>query len=145
MSKLKITGAVIGGLLGLVLIIGLTVGFQWVSAPFRGAIDARETIQADGDFRIAAYETFFDRCANVQSHEGRIRSLEEELNDPENPPSPSRESQIRSSLTAIRSQRSEDINFYNSEASRDWTVGQFRDEGLPHELDIDAEETDCTV
>lgn len=145
MSKLKITGLSVAGLLGVVLLVSLIVGFQWISAPFRGALDARETIQADGDFRIAAYNTFFNRCANIQTHEARIESLETELNDEQNPPTSARVSQIQSSLSAIRSQRAEDINLYNSEASRDWTVGQFRDEGLPHELDIDAEETDCTV
>lgn len=142
MTKLKIVAAVVGAVLCLLLLIGAVWGLQWATAPFRGAKDARETIQADGDFRIQAYNTFFDRCASVQTAESRITSLEEEL---ETDPPQSRVTQIQSSLSAIRSQRANTINIYNSEAERDWTVGQFRDEGLPHQLDINDEETECSI
>lgn len=142
MSKLKTVGLVAGGLLTLTLVIGAVWGFQWFTAPFRGSLDAREQIQASGDFRIQAYERFFDLCTSVQNHEATIEALEQEL---DGDPSPARTEQIEASITANRAQRRDQINTYNSEAARDWTVGQFRDEGLPFRLDSDVEDTKCTL
>jgi|SRR5690554_2957043 len=137
--------AIAGAILALTLLIAGGFAFRWVTADIRGEMDARETILADGDFRITAYNSFFNQCAAIQNHEGRIASLELELNDTENPPSESRAETIRMSLTAIRSQRTAAINNYNGDAAREWTSGQFRDEGLPYQIDDREESTGCSI
>lgn len=137
---------VLAGLLAVVAIVILVVGIyglQWFSAEPRGAIKARERIVGSGDYRIAAYNSFFNQCAAVQSHEGRIESLEIELETTD--PSPARLAQINASLTAIRSQRLEAINEYNADASREYTSGQFRDSDLPYQLDPNDEDTECAI
>lgn len=141
----KIVLAVLGGLMALAVVVGGFYGIRWITADIRGEADARETIKADGDFRIAAYDRFFAMCSAIQGHEDQIESLQTELEDPDHPPTERRVSEIQASLTAVRSQRNDTINDYNADASRDWTVGQFRAEGLPHQLDKDAEETACSV
>lgn len=141
----KTIAAVVGGVLLLVLLPVAFFGIRWATADIRGAGDAREQILADGDFRIQAYQTFFDLCASVQSQEDRIDSLDQELNDENNPPTDARVGQIQSSLSAIRSTRGDLINQYNADASRSWTEGQFRDEDLPYQLNIDEEDTTCVI
>jgi hypothetical protein len=144
-DKLKIVLVALGVIILPIALWAGTLGFKWVSAEIRGQSDARETILADGNFRIQAYNHFFGLCASIQTHEDRISNLEDELHDELNPPSDARREQIHVSLTAIRNQRNSNINTYNTDAQREWTIGQFREEGLPYQIDSDNERTSCTV
>lgn len=144
------TGKVIGiTVAGILAIIALSVALLYLTgtikketAGFRGEVDATEKIQADGTFRIEAYNSFYDKCAAVQSDEARINALAEEL---EGDVSPKRKEQIGASATAVRSSRAEKINQYNADASKDWTVGQFRNNELPYELDVNDMNTECRL
>lgn len=127
-----------------------TLAIMWVfgvalfsasTAETRGQTGVREDTVADSDFRIAAYERFYDMCAAVQSAESRITNAETELADD---PTESRESQLKTTLQALRNQRSEAINEYNAEARMEATAAQFRASDLPASLDPD-EETTCTA
>lgn len=142
---------VIGGA-ALVLVVTLTIAamaifgvgwFQRSTADFRGETAALEDILADPNRRISAYEHFFDLCASVQGHEVTIRALEVELEDPAT--TDKRAEQIRGAVTANQAARDSKILEYNVDASRDYTIGQFRDADLPHKLDINEEETTCTA
>lgn len=137
-DKLKVALAVLAVPVAVAVIWGLV----WVTAPLRGATEAREQTVGSGDFRLAAYEHFFGLCTSVQSQEGRIEALELEL---EGPVTPARETQVRASLTAVRAQRSELIAEYNQDALAQYTRGQFRDRDLPYQLDNDTEETLCAL
>lgn len=109
------------------------------TAPWYGEGEARRQIQGDADFRIAAYDHFFDLCASAQADGDRIVNLEAELADPAT--TASRAAQVRASLTAIRNQRDATVRTYNADASQDYTVGQFRDSDLPFPLTIPTEGT----
>lgn len=145
----KMITAYVGGAIGvllLVLVVGsfASWGWRWVAAPIEGAVGAREEIQSS-EFRIAAYERFFNLCSAVQSHEAQIDAISEELQEA---PEEDR-SRIRSNLTGVRAQRMRLIREYNSEASRDYTTGQFRSANLPDRLDAseypeESEGTRCT-
>lgn len=141
---------VIGGA-AIVLVLITVIGAMWIfgfgffqrsTADFRGETAALEEILADPHNRITAYDHFFSLCASVQSAEGTIRALELELETTE--PSEARVEQIQGALTANRSRRETLINEYNADASRDYTVGQFRDADLPDRLNVSDEETTCT-
>lgn len=134
--------AIVGAVLGFALLVGGVFAFRWFTAEPRGALDAREQILADGDFRIAAYNHFFGLCSSVQAQEDREVSLTAEL---ETDPSEARRAQIQAALTAVRAQRAELIRTYNADAAKDYTSGQFRDADLPYQLDIDSEETQCVA
>lgn len=66
-------GATIAAVLAIILVVMLIAvgiwGFQWVTAPFRGSLDARERIQASRAFRVGAYESFFNACSSIQALE----------------------------------------------------------------------------
>jgi hypothetical protein len=128
-------------LVGVLVIVAVIFGVRWATAPARGQLAAREQIQS-GTFRIAAYDRFFDLCAAVQSDEATIVALREELTTG---PPPSRVTQINASITALRSGRAEKINRYNGDARKDYTIGQFRSNGLPYQLSANQEATTCTV
>lgn len=137
--------------LGVAITIGLMLGlwfgitqFQRATADYRGETDLIEDTEANAHFRRTAYETFFDLCASVQSAETRIDALVEELHsDP--PPRTYRAEELRATITAVRSQRASQINQYNADAAKDWTVGQFQANGLPHRLNEDQEKTTCAA
>ncbi|GAA3742463.1 hypothetical protein HDA32_003281 [Spinactinospora alkalitolerans] len=116
-------------------------GVQRITASFRGETEAIERTEASGDFRIATYEDFFGLCEAVQNAEAQIDSLEQEL---DTDPPQSRVTQINASLTAIRANRIESINEYNSKAGQEHRQA-FQDADLPERLDPDTEETTCVA
>lgn len=123
------------GCLLLLFISGAAIfGVKWVTADARGAGDAREQIKANGSFRIAAYNEFFDLCSSVQAQEDRIRIFSDD---------PSPEGQIN--LRAVEAKRADLIREYNSKASREYTEGQFRDSDLPFQLSVNNKETQCAI
>lgn len=118
----------------------IVFGIQWVTAEPRGALSARERIQS-GDFRIAAYEHFFDLCSSIQGMEGQLDALEQEL---KLSLTVKRREQVQASVTGLRGQRARSIARYNADASKDYTAGQFRDAGLPFRLYLE-EGTVCAI
>jgi len=118
--------------------------FKEATAPWRGEVDKREQVEGNGSHRIAAYEHFYDLCAQIQSDEASIRNLRRELNS-EPKPTEERALQIRASITALENNRAENINQYNADAAKKYTIGQFRSSGLPYRIDPDTEETTCTL
>jgi hypothetical protein len=134
------------------LVVGLVLGFMYVfgwgffaqtTAPWRGYTQQREQVEGSGSYRIAAYNHFFDLCAQVQSNESSIRNLRRELTS-KPAPSEARALQINASITALENSRSGNIYQYNADAAKSYTVGQFRGSGLPYRLDPSAKETRCT-
>lgn len=155
MSKIVGNTAKTGGVAILVgvtaLIVAVVLAAMWVfgwgwfsraTADFRGETNVTEQIHADGDYRITAYDKFFDLCAAVQSSESSIANLEAEL---ETDPSDDRVEQLNASITAQRNNRSELITQYNADASKADTRANFLASDLPYQLDEDNEETQCAA
>lgn len=146
MSKTKITlsttGIVVGSILVLIVLGAIALGIRWIFAGPTGQVEAREQTLGSGSYRIQAYDHFFNLCASVQTTEGQIGSLEQEL---KTKPSKARVEQIQASLTAIRSNRIASINQYNADAAKSYTIGQFKDADLPFSLDPTTKETTCVL
>lgn len=143
MTNVKWFLAIVGGLIGLLAIgIGalyLIGTIRKETAPFRGEVAAVEQIQGDGDFRVAAYQSFFDLCAAVQTAEAQVGIFADRVEDePGN-------GEARTNLDAARANRARLIAQYNGLASRDWTQGQFRDADLPYQIDPTVEATSCAA
>jgi hypothetical protein len=138
--KTRITLGILAGIAGIALIWGAAYGVRWVTAEPRGALEAREQIKGQGEFRVAAYDHFFSLCVAVQEDEGTIAALQQEL---DTKPSAGRVEQINASIAALRANRTRSIRQYNADAQRDYTVGQFRDADLPASLNPNEEETTC--
>ena len=144
-------GALATAVAALAIVVVLAVGamalfgfglFNRSTADFRGTNSQIEQTKGDGTYRIGAYERFYGLCASVQDDEASIDSLKEELKT--DPPA-DRVVQINASLTALRSNRAENINRYNADARKSATLAQFKASDLPHELDKTAEETTCAA
>ncbi|MFF2653124.1 hypothetical protein [Streptomyces sp. NPDC058045] len=114
-------------------------GTNWISAPFRGAAEARDDTAGSGTFRLTTYEEFFDLCENAQNAEGSI----DVLNDERKHATSARRSQIDQSVSALRVSRLEAINDYNAKAAEEHRA-PFHDRHLPYGLDADAKKTQCT-
>jgi hypothetical protein len=144
MSHWKTGAKVLAGVAGLLALVLATIlavgGIKWITASFRGEVDARERTEASGTFRLATYEEFFDLCADVQSKESAIRNLEEEAESA----SEQRQATIAQSITALRNVRAESINTYNSKAAQEHRES-FVDANLPARLDVNIEETTCAM
>lgn len=146
----KYGGLAVLGSLG-VLIVTILVASMWIfgwgffqrsTANFRGETEQIEKTRANGDYRIAAYDHFFNLCASVQSKETTIKALEKELHRKPGP-SEARTEQIYGAITANEAIRAETINQYNVDAEKAATIGQFKASNLPYELNVNAKETSC--
>jgi len=148
MSRTAVLSVLAGVLL---LIVCLVVGAMFVfgfglfsnsTANFRGNVNQTNQIQGNGSYRIAAYDHFYNLCATVQTDEGSIAAVADELKTATDP---QRKLVLDASLTSLRIKRIDDINQYNADARKDKTLGQFKASNLPYPLDPTQEKTVCTV
>ena len=132
----------IGAAVLVVLPMGIW-GFRVATAPIKGAGDQR--IQTNEvNYRIAAYDKFFNLCSAVKSQESNLNHLSEELSDTVNPPTVDRKNQLLTFITASKNQRSELINQYNADATKTGTLAQFHASTLPYQIQEDGV-TVCVV
>lgn len=103
--------------------------FSSVTAEQRGQRAVRENTQANGNFRQAAYEEFFQLCSSAKTKQESIENLNEEAKTA----SDSRKETIGVSVTALKNSLSEVVNEYNTKAN-EYTRAQFLDSKLPYPL-----------
>lgn len=140
-NKITLTVGVLILIISTILVSVYGGGFlQRMTADFRGETSQIEQTQADADYRIGAYDQFYDKCSGVQSLESKIANLTEEL---EATDEDKRKSVLNTSITASKNKRAEMINDYNADARKEATRGQFRASDLPYELSEEEEKTSC--
>lgn len=125
----------IGSLVTLILIVGL---IMLSTAYFRGTVESNERIKGDGDFRIAAYEEFFNLCQSAQTHQ---QTLEQNQNLLDSASSEEDKQTYQQNVAASQVQLNSTVNEYNAKAASDFTRGQFRDSDLPYKLNAEEEIT----
>lgn len=133
------------GIAGIALIFALWFGgiiFSNKTANFRGNASVINKTRANGNYRIAAYDHFYDLCASVQNQEVTIEAQKAEL---ATNPSKDRKEQINANLSALAANRGELINQYNADARKNYTSGQFKSSDLPFHLDSTEAQTTCTA
>ena len=111
-------------------IVLASFGMRVATAGLFGAGEAHIRTQS-ADFRLGAYNHFFDLCASVQGNEGQLDALYQELELQE--PGSRDYGYTVKSITGVQGIRAQSIARYNQDALK-WTVGQFRDSDLPHQL-----------
>lgn len=135
--------AVFAAVIAVALFLAAVYGgglMQRMTADFRGETGQIEQTQADADYRISAYDQFYDKCAGIQTLESKITNLSDELEETEDE---QRKSVLNTSITASKNKRAELINDYNADARKEATRGQFKASDLPYEIDINEEGTAC--
>lgn len=133
------------GVIVVALIIGLVgiFGFGWLSnstANFRGEVSKRNLVEANGAYRIAAYDHFFDLCQQVQAKEASITNVQDELKTTTDQ---QRALILNASITALRNSRADLITQYNTDSDKSYTEGQFKSSNLPYTLVVSQENTVC--
>lgn len=128
------------GLVLLVLVIAATVvfvfgGFSRLTANFRGETEVREKTLADGDYRIAAYESFYDQCAAVKAIEVQLDNMRADKSLPKD--------QRATNVLALQNKRAQLIEEYNADARKTDTRANFLASDLPYELNQNQEHTTC--
>lgn len=126
------TGYWIAGVAALVVVLifaSFAFGF-WskTTAEERGSTDQREQTIANGTYRIANYDRFFNQCAAVEAKEAQITRARRDL-----PPNP--DVIDRDNLSALENSRSELITQYNADSSKEDTAAAFKSSRLPYKLD----------
>jgi hypothetical protein len=128
--------AVIGG------IVAGSYAIKYATADVRGSVAANELVRADGQFRVAAYDRFFDLCTSIQQDEARIDSLNKQLATADSSVEVNR---IKATIPAVQSTRDGKIAQYNNDAQKVGTIGPFRSAGLPERLDVTQGRTQCAI
>lgn len=116
-------------IIGIVMAVG-TWGLNWFAAPYQGKLQARQQIQGSGDFRIQAYNHFFDLCASVTTMDQALQASYQQL---EGATGDDR-TRIETNITAQLNDRNDAANQYNVDAEKSYTVGQFRANNLPYQV-----------
>mgnify|MGYP006274476823 CR=1 FL=1 len=130
---MKYVGIGLIGILGLVLLIGGGWAFRYYTAEMRGTIEAEEDIQS-ADYRVYSYDHFFNMYADIQAFDDQIKNQEElieTLTDEEEI------QRYRKNINALKNQKAAVVREYNADARREETAGQFRDDGLPYQIELD--------
>lgn len=140
-NKIVITVSVLVAIAAIFLVAVYGFGFlQRGTADFRGETGQVEQTKANSNYRIAAYDQFYDKCASVQSMESKINNMEEELEGTEET---QRKTVLNTSITASKNKRADLITSYNADARKEATRGQFKASDLPYELSENEEATTC--
>ena len=136
-----------GFLILLAVIAAGGLAWRYYTAEVRGVVGAEERIES-APFRMSAYDHFFDLCASVQAYEGRLDAQIAQLEELQESNNASERDIMRvtTNIAGLRGQRIAAIHSYNADARKDYTIGQFRDSGLPYTLNADpyeGEKTSC--
>lgn len=138
---------IVAGILAIVAFIAIgfvgVFGYGWFTdhtANRQGETQKKHLIEGNGQYRIAAYDHFYDLCAAVQTDEASIRNLQQELKTTTDA---TRKAVIPASITALANKRADDINTYNADARKSYTEAQFKSSDLPSQLDPTQENTTC--
>lgn len=112
---------------------GMAFGYawDWYTAPLKGAQEARQIIQADGNFRLQAYNYFYNQCTSVQKLEAEIDAQTAALETLTNE---QYRQVVQVNIAAIRSARQQAVLEYNQNSHKQWTEAQFKSEALPYEI-----------
>lgn len=124
----KVWLAILGIALFVGVILALIYGGGWLqrlTADFRGETAQIEKVQADPNFRIAAYEQFYDRMGRIEALEQQICTMQE-ADLPEN--------QTATNVLALTNQRIDLIEKYEADASKEDTRANFLASDLPYEI-----------
>lgn len=139
MTYRRIVVKVVLGLLGIIalwLVVASALwGFGVATGGIYGRGEAYKKIQS-AEFRIEAYQRFFNQYASIKGLEGKIDELTAQLGQLEKG---TRDyNYVLSSLAGVKGLRHEAIQKYNADAQKNYTEGQFRDKDLPYQI-LDTE------
>ena len=130
----------IAGVTAISLLVGAGWGYRYMTAPIRGAIDAREQIES-GTNRISRHDEFYSLCAAAQTQQAMLQIHTDHLATAE---SASERERVRRNINGVQAQLNRTVNQYNANASNSYTRGRFLASNLPYQLNANGVIT-CTA
>lgn len=141
-SQKGLFGTIALWVIGLVVLVSVISGVLWgvgvLGADVKGRGEARKQIKS-ADFRIAAYDHFYNLCASIQANEISLGAQEDAL---AGATGDDRE-RIAANVAGLRATIGGSIAQYNVDARKSYTVGQFKSSDLPYQLDQTTKGTSC--
>lgn len=126
----KVILAVVAVIAVIIGVIYLTGGIKQLTAPFRGETQEKEITEADGRYRISAYEEFYDLNAQIEAKNTQICDMKSNTSLPAD--------QRETNVLALTNKRTELVNEYNADARKEDTRAKFKASDLPYELPAEA-------
>lgn len=120
---------VVAGLIG----IGLWT-FGVLTADVKGRGEARKQLRS-ADYRIQAYDHFYNLCAAVQASEAALDAQLAELAS--TPQGSDDRERILANIAGVTAERARAIRQYNADARKGYTLARFRASDLPFQLGTD--------
>lgn len=113
---------------------------QRSTADYRGGTQKKERVEADGDYRIAQYDHFYELCSSIQAKNEQIENTKGQLKYTDDPDD---EDKLNASVLALENSKEELVQEYNADAASNGTKGKYRASDLPYQIDPDDEEVQC--
>lgn len=145
-GALSVGAGIALSVLALVLLVVGGFALKWVTAEPRGALSQREKTIADGNYRIAAYDSFFDQCGAIQAKEDQIRQTEDRrIDDKSGSAGGFTSTQKDAILLALKNSRAELVRSYNADAAKADTKANFLASSLPYQINVNDYNTVCVL
>jgi hypothetical protein len=134
MSNMHPVAKVVLGI-GLVFaaLYGLTYAwtqFTMDTAERRGEASKQEQVEANGAYRVAQHDWFYNMCGDIKAKQQNVELMEDS-------------GYTKQEIAANKAQLNEMVNDYNSKAANNYTAGQFKADELPYQIDAEKEVTSC--
>lgn len=126
-----------------VLVSGISIavwGFGVGTADVSGRGNAHKQLRS-ANYRIPAYDHFYDLCGSVQANEDALAAQEDELKTATDDD----RSRVAANISGLKAQIARSIRQYNADARKTDTLGHFRASDLPYQLDSTTEGTSCEI
>lgn len=123
--------------IGVLLLISAVLGIKYLTAEPRGRADQREKTVANGNYRIASYDAFFDKCNEIVAKEAIIKSFEDQVKQAT---TAKEKKDAIINLNAMKNTRIELVQSYNADAQKAGTRALFRSDDLPYQIAIPVNE-----
>ena len=119
--------AIILGVIGIVAVIALSsvgfLGYRWLIAPARGAVEQREIINR-GQYRIQAYEQFYRWQEDLDAIEVKLQAY----------PAQGLDIRQQTECRGLLAQRANIVARYNAASRAELTQGQWQASELPESI-----------
>jgi hypothetical protein len=137
---LTAVGWFIVAVISLAAITAAVLLLRWTFAPANGAVQQREQTIGSGTYRIQAYDAFHDDCNTARSTQQNIALARQQLEQATKAGADQgRVMQLQTNVTALQMTLNDEVNQYNSDASKADTRAHFLASDLPYALDATQE------
>lgn len=129
----RVVAVIVLIILIVVAIWALTVAW----APWKGAGDQRKATEGNAQYRIAAYDEFYNSCEAIAAKERIIERYEEQVEGATG----AEKARLDAAIMAESNVRDEMIADYNADARKADTRGKFLASDLPYQIDPEGTTT----